>query len=345
MDAFSRTQGARSRLHLGVYVVTAADVRGGVGRRHHRNAFADAVVRAYFLRVDRSPGPFVFSVAEPGVRRTVVAQKPGVADRKESFDGRRNFVRVTEQQRFVIPLEPEVFVQSPQVNVPVHGMCCLRCAGVHNERELGRLRAFFAHRRIDVSYLFDYVEVGESVGYVEQHHVDAGIAEHLGVFADDPFVVGYVVPHVGFSPVMENVFGPQCRIGRIRIEQLLDVVRTFHIGCGRLLNAARVGRQSGVVRVASQPQEVKNAHCFFSAGFGRFVIHAGFDGSVEAVDRRPRQGIHFGDHFFGGRRGIGSGVWPWTLVIGICLVVFAPDGQQRAKEHANEFVHGCVLGY
>ena len=58
-----------------------------------------------------------------------------------------------------------------------------------------------------------------------------------------------------------------------------------------------------------------------------------------------RQGIHFGDHFFGGRRGIGSGVWPWTLVIGICLVVFAPDGQQRAKEHANEFVHGCVLGY
>ena len=64
----------------------------------------------------------------------------------------------------------------------------------------GRIPPFLLHFADHFADFQHHVAVDDGVGMVEEDEVDAGQRDHLHLLADDPFVVGVVVPPQRFTP-------------------------------------------------------------------------------------------------------------------------------------------------
>ena len=93
--------------------------------------------------------------------------------------------------------------------------------------------------------------------------IDTRIGQHLGVFADDPFVVGDIVTQIGFTPVVESVFRAESGIDHVGVQQFLDIVWAVYVGCGWRTQFTPVGRL--IVTVTTHPDKIENADGLVSA--------------------------------------------------------------------------------
>lgn len=70
--------------------------------------------------------------------------------------------------------------------------------------------------------------VRQSIRHVEDDHVNASIAEHLGVLVDDPFIVGSVVAKERLTPIVRHGDGSPLWVRRICSQQFGDVVNLWY---------------------------------------------------------------------------------------------------------------------
>ena len=286
-QALARTLLVGSRLYAVViapaHLFHRAVVGDGVGGRRdgHHFGLVGTLVPSVFLGIDVGPRAAVLAVAEPVPSRA----EPRVAHGEEvGHFGRDAFGRA-EDQRFVFPAEPQILVEPFAVEILEEVFQRALGVGVEDERELRRAVALGPHRLVYPADLQHDRQVDGLIGHVEHDHVHAGVREHLGVLADDPFVVGRVVAQIGLAPVVHGVYRSVVRVRRIGVDEFLVVVGAQRVG-RRGDHDAAVGRRARfVVAVCAVPDDEEHPHgLVFARGA---VLVVGSDFTAQRVLRRP----------------------------------------------------------
>ena len=155
--------------------------------------------------------------------------------------GRRSIV---EQQRFAVPVEPEVLVFLLGIEEVVNLLHHIDGIAVEApEAYLGHLVAFALHVLEHGEQGVPFVPVAHGVGHIEDKHVDAGIGEHRYIVAYDVGIGREEVAHLRLAPVIRavvlrlpgGVAGLLARVG-VLLQHLA------HIGPVRIVHVVEVGR-------------------------------------------------------------------------------------------------------
>lgn len=185
---------------------------------------------------------------------------------------------VVQQQRFAVPVKPQVLVFPCLVN-PV-----IQLLHHHNRRaverpetELRHAIAFGLHLLHDPEHDIPFIPIPNRVGDVHHQNVHPRIGKHGHVFTDHVDILAEKIALFRLAPVMHAI-GPQ-RVTSIQARQRIG---GKHLGHVRRVWAFRRGQRIAV------PRNIENAHHPALVLLDRANRPEIRHGSTKRIGRRPR---------------------------------------------------------
>ena len=202
---FSIREGQKS----GLTPLGEATARGGVGQNARRDGHFLLLAGGGVL--GDGLGGFVHPCPHIPPAVHVLAECPAAADGEGLQSGLvLDLLHVAEEQGLSLVHGVEITVLTRGVDVVPD---ILEHAGVqfgvirHEEADIGSIHTLFTHSVVLLEDGHIGGGQGISVGHVQIDEIHADIAEHGGVLADDPLIVGEVVAEVGLTPVVSPAHG------------------------------------------------------------------------------------------------------------------------------------------
>jgi len=124
-------------------------------------------------------------------------------------------VGIVQQQRFIVPVKPEVFIVllpiNPVVEVLYH---CYNWPVKSPEAELGHFISFCLHLLHGFKQNLPFVPVPDRIGYIHDQHIHTRVGQHGHILPDNIFILTEKVAHLRFTPMEAISIGsPQGMIG------------------------------------------------------------------------------------------------------------------------------------
>ena len=194
---------------LGFIAVAAPDVAHRVLGHAHGE----------FLRDVRGlvPAVTVLGVIEPLPGVLAVGPGPAISDREEVANLLRETLGRAQDQRFALPLKPEIGVKPGFVEVIVEFGDGLGGTAVREEADLGCGLSFRSDLCIEVTESAIVFFIGEGIGDIKDQDVNPCILKHGPVPAHDIGAVREVIAQFRLAPVMKRTHRPPGRLVRVGV--------------------------------------------------------------------------------------------------------------------------------
>src|SRR4051812_39928083 len=124
------------------------------------------------------------------------------AEGEEFVQLRSGLGRIANEQRLSLPLKPKVFVKAGLIEIVIDFLRRLTGLRIHHEADLGSASAFlpdFAPNRTESEI---DIAVSDAICGVEDHGIDTGIGEEMGMTAQHPRVARIVIAVERLAPVV-----------------------------------------------------------------------------------------------------------------------------------------------
>ena len=192
---------------------------------------------------------------------------------------------VIKQQRFAIPVEPQILILSFGIEKVVNFLHHVYCLAVEApETYLRHFVSFGFHVGEHFAQGFPFIPIPHGVSNIENKNIHSRIGKHGHVAANDKRVGREEISHFGFAPMVGVVI--------LRLPRgIVFIFACVGVVFQNLGNVCAVGRVH-VIEVGSVPRYIENTHCVLFAVF--IVAHVRVAGhhAPRAVGGNPCVGIY-----------------------------------------------------